>query len=499
MAEYINLEIERKVLKTLFWNKEILLKCISRNKIPEDIFSDKSFKIILSIIKKHFSNNGEMMTKTLLKNKVDRLKIKSKKKADTELYREKIHSVIDKFFNTKPNSKTIKNFQVYLEELNILRKARNLQKFNIDLFNNLDNSDIEEAEKLVANFRIDDDSGNVDQADITENFLERENYVIERKNNPDKYKLIPTGISDLDSAIEGGLDRELGFVTGSSNAGKSFYLQSVALNARKKGFNVILFTIEMQLLETQFRLDCNLAGIDFKFFRNPAKHYTEEIHKKWKTKIEELKDKPGNLEIVAFKKNARMSFIVNKIYEIMNKWQEPIHLVCIDYLDDIEPEKEHKEYKGWTTFGEISWDMHLMAKHFSNFDGTEGVPTWTATQMRKASKEVGTNSQDKKGNLQRRAPDERDVGSSPLMFRHADIFLGIQTIEVNEVSLLHLMKGRFTGKPQPLLCFHDFPKGRFHSESKKRKFLEANKDEVDELEKVKETVEMEEGEQNDTE
>jgi len=491
MAEYINLDIERKVLKTLFWNKDILLRCVSRNKIPETIFSDKSFRIVLRLVKKHFSGTGEMMTMALLKGKVDRLKLKSKKKSDIELYREKLYSVIEKFLNTKPNSKTVKNFPVYLEELNTLRKARSMQQFNMDLFNNLDESKIEEAEKLISNFRMEDDSGNVDQAEITENFLERENYVLERKNNPDKYKLIPTGIYDLDNALEGGLDRELGFVTGSSNAGKSFFLQSSALKARRKGFNVVLFTIEMQLLETQFRLDCNLAGIDFKFFRNPAKHYTEEIHERWKRKIDKIKNEDGKLEVVSFKKNAKMSFIVNKVYEIMNKWQEPVHLICIDYLDDIEPEKEHKEYKGWTSFGEISWDMHLMAKHFNNFDGTEGVPIWTATQMRKSSKEVGTNAQDKKGQFTKRAPDERDVGSSPLMFRHADVFIGIQNVEVNEVSLLHMMKGRFTGKPHPIPCFHDFAKGRFHSETKKTKFLESNQDEADELEKVKNTIEME--------
>jgi len=492
MAEFSNIEIEKKVIRTLFWCKSILLNSASRGKVPLDIFTDKSFRIIMDFILKHFYATGEKLPIELLGSKIEKLKLKGKEEKDVELFREKLMSVKEKVLDKKPISPDVKNFDLYLNELMILHKARCMQKFNMELFNNLDEANLEEAEKLIATFRVPSFSQDIEEAEITENFIEREQYVLERKNNPDKYKLIPTGISELDASLGGGIGKELVIVAGSSNSGKSFFLANAACNARRKGLNVILFTIEMQLLEQQFRCDCNLANIDHSFFRNPVESYSEEVHKKWKAKIEKYKNKAGKLKIVAFKKNAKMSAIVSKVRQIMNEWQEPVDLCCIDYLDDIEPEKDYKEFKHWTSFGEISWDMHLLAKFFSNFDGTIGLPIITANQLKKTSKEVSSNSDfGKKGS--KRALDERDTGSSPLPFRHSDIYLGITTMMENVASALVIMKGRFTGKGNsnnPILCFHNFAYGKFHDDTKRVEIMgqreEGTVKEMEELELEKE-------------
>jgi replicative DNA helicase len=484
MSEYINLEIERKVLKCLYWKKDIFIQSVSRGQLPDKIFSDKSFRLLMKWMKNHFSKTGELITSEIVESKIDKLKLKGKDEKETEVYKDKLFSVTEKFLFKKPLKKDVRNFKVYLEELSLLLKARDLQRYTMDLFKYLDNSDVESALDLASAYNVPSYGDDVDQAEMMENFQERENYVLERKNNPDKYKLVPTGIPELDEALGGGIDREFAGVSGSSNAGKSFFLQSIAAYARKMGFNVVLFTIEMQLLETQFRIDCNFADIDHSFFRNPVDFYDEKIHKKWKTRLQKLAKKKGKLECVAFKKNAKMSSIESKLYEIMNKWQEPIHLCVIDYLDDIEPDKAGVEYKDWKSFGDISWAMHNLAKSFQQIDNTQGLPTWTAMQGKKSGKDAATNAKyfDDKESGSKRVLDERDVGSSPLPFRHADLWLGIQTVFEGQVSLLHMMKGRFINKGLPLIeCFHAFNKGRFFSSVMKKKFYDEHIEEKKEL------------------
>lgn len=471
-----------------------MLKASSRGHLTENLFSDKSFKLLIKWIKSHFTRTGELMSPPLLEGRIDRLKLKGKDQKDTDLYKEKLQSVAEKFLFKKPLKKDVQNFAVYMEELTALLKARDMQEFQMDLFHALDKSNVEDAEKLISSYNVPAFGEDVDQSEIAANFMERENIVIEKRDNPDKYRLIPTGFGELDDILGGGLGREFGMVAGSSNAGKSFWLQHVACNGRRKGFNVVLFTIEMQLIETQNRCDCNLAGIDYSFFRNPAENYDKKVHARWKKRMNALKEKKGKLEVVSFKENARMSAIKSKCYEIMNQWQEPIDLVVIDYLDDIEPDKEYREYKGWTSFGEISWEMHKLAKNFAQIDGTDGLPVWSAMQMRKASKDATMNKEGLNGGDDKRKLDERDVGSSPLPFRHSDVFIGIQTVFENQVSLLHIMKGRFTDKAvNPPQCYHNFAYGKFHSALAKTKFEEAHQQLLKEKEGIiNEEVEMEE-------
>jgi replicative DNA helicase len=277
MAEYINLEIERKVLRCLFWKKSLFVRNVSRNQLSSSVFSDKTFKMIFNLMVKHFQRTGERMSMELLDTKIDRLKLKGKDEKDMVDYRKKLRSVKDKFLKKKPLKKDLHNFDVYLEELLILMRARSMQRYTMDLFDALDNSKVEDAESLITGYKLPIFGDNVDQAEITENFQEREHHVLERKNNPSKYTLFKTGMSELDESLGGGIDREFCLVSGSSSAGKSTLLQSIAADARRRGQNVILFTIEMQLLETQYKIDCNLANIDYGFFRNPVEFYTKRF------------------------------------------------------------------------------------------------------------------------------------------------------------------------------------------------------------------------------
>jgi replicative DNA helicase len=469
--EFINIELERSVMRCIFWSRKLLVKYTNRGSVPLEVYTDKSIRMIIRLIVENFRKTGSRVTASILDTKIERLKTKGKQK-DLEAYREKLRSIVDKFLEQKPTKKDVANFDVYTQELIDLWKGRMLQEHTMELYETIDKRDIEGAAELVNSFSLNSLGEETDEASMCSNFAEREGEVLKKVNNPEMYELLSTGIPDLDNQLGGGFDRELVIVGGSSNAGKSFVLAEFAANARRAGKNIIVFTIEMQKIPTQNRLDCNLAGLPFDFFRNPAKNYTEKLHNKWKRRMGNLKKKGGRLHVVAFKQNAKMSFIKNRCYELMNEWDEPIDGIYIDYLDDIEPEGQYQSQRDWTSFGEISWDMHLLAHHFRQINGTEGVPVITAQQFKKSSKEVSL-SPDLK-NQKTRKLDERDTGSSPLPYRHADVYIGIQTAKDGIASVLVPMKGRFVSKASdlPILCFHNFKYGKFHDESAKAKFME---------------------------
>jgi len=158
-----------------------------------------------------------------------------------------------------------------------------------------------------------------------------------------------------------------------------------------------------------------------------------------------------------------------------------LHGLYIDYLDDIEAVKTKE--KDWRSFGEVAWDMHLFAKGYRNFNSVKGIPTFSAIQQKKNSKEISASKDSRK-------LDERDVGSSPLPFRIADIVVGIKNVVDEVYSVLEFMKGRDFGKNKKVDIFHNFAKGKFHDPTLKDQVLKLmTKDEKDEL-KVLEEMEI---------
>jgi hypothetical protein len=132
-----------------------------------------------------------------------------------------------------------------------------------------------------------------------------------------------------------------------------------------------------------------------------------------------------------------------------------------------------------------------MAKGFRNFDGTLGVPTFTAMQQKKSSKEISSD----KDKTQRRL-DERDIGSSPLPYRIADIVVSMKNVIDDEYSILQITKGRGFSKVKDVDIFHEFNRGRFHNEKLRERFeSEMGPEDAKELEAIEE-MEIEGGEES---
>jgi replicative DNA helicase len=484
--EFINIELEEKFLRCLFFDKDLFIKSMSKGTIPKEAFADKSLRFLYSNIQSNFHKQGNLPTVDILKAKANRV---SKKSKDSEKFKEKIFSAIDRIVR-EPNESIKKNFDVYKDEILLLHQARSMQEFVMEVADKLDNASLKEAQESISNFKLPVIGDDVDEGEYTESFRERDAEILDKMRNSDKYQLYPTGIKEWDMAMEGGVGAEMVLISGNSNSGKSFALQQVATNGYRLKKNVIIFTIEMQKNETAYRIDQALSKVHSKFFRNPAKHWSKEEHQKWRKKGAFAKKNYGKLFICAFPKGANMLQIETKVYEIMNRIQDKIHAVVIDYMDDLTPMKQYREAKSWNSFGEIAWDMHQLCKSFRNWDGTLGVPTFTAIQQKKSSKEI---SSDKEKTARRL--DERDIGSSPLPFRIADICASIKNVIDDEYSILQLTKGRGFSKTKDVHLFHNFAYGKFHDESLREKFEEEiNTEDAKELEEIEE-MEIETGEE----
>lgn len=78
-------------------------------------------------------------------------------------------------------------------------------------------------------------------------------------------KRIPTGIRSLDDAIEGGVETNtsaLYVACGAAGAGKSLFLQNIAVNAVKAGRNVVYLTFELAENQIRKRMDSTFSGMD---------------------------------------------------------------------------------------------------------------------------------------------------------------------------------------------------------------------------------------------
>jgi len=462
--ELFNIDIERKVLQCLFSDKDCIVKIINRYDFKADAFSDKSIRFIYRLILSFFSKNGKLLSVDILLANINRFSLKAK---DSKLFKSKLESVVDNFLQKEIDKDILDNFDIYVNELFTLWQGRRIQDYHMELFDAIDAADIDKAVSIVQKFHVINDDEGVSKGEYSEDFDERERAVLSKYNNPDKFSLLSTGIESLDTALYGGVDSEFCIISGSSNMGKSTLISQISTNCYRLGKNVILFLIgEMDKMQIQNKIDCNVADIDYSFFRNPSKYYSKEVHDRWKQRVKECKEKSGLFEIVSFRKNATVSDILSKTYDIMNTWQKPLHGIFIDSIDNITPVRN--KIKDWMAYEEICWDTFLITKSFKNLDNKIGIPVWATTQLKKSGKDISMPDSDKIRKL-----DERDVGSSPFQYRYSEIFIGIRTITEDIKSVLQIMKGRSVAKKSSGIdCYHNFPYGRFHDSEKKDEYID---------------------------
>ena len=141
---------------------------------------------------------------------------------------------------------------------------------------------------------------------------------------------IPTGWKNFDKKLFGGFNRgELNIFAGGSGAGKSLFLQNLAVNYAEQGLNCVYITLELSENLTAMRIDAMMT--------EPP---TREIYKDLDTvdlKVKMKAKASGKLRIKYIPSGATALDIRTYIKEFEIQNNKKCDVVLIDYLDLLMP------------------------------------------------------------------------------------------------------------------------------------------------------------------
>jgi archaellum biogenesis ATPase FlaH len=141
---------------------------------------------------------------------------------------------------------------------------------------------------------------------------------------------ISTGWPTLDDKLYGGFNRgELEIFAGGSGAGKSLFMQNLALNWLTNGHDGVYVTLELSEELCSMRIDSMLTGVTSK-----------EIFKEIDTvemKIKMVGKKAGNLRIKYMPAQSTVNDLRAYLKELQVQTGHKISYLCVDYLDLLMP------------------------------------------------------------------------------------------------------------------------------------------------------------------
>jgi len=149
----------------------------------------------------------------------------------------------------------------------------------------------------------------------------------------DNSSVISTGWSSLDSKLYGGWGRKtLNIFCGGPGAGKSLFLQNIAVNYIQQGLNVVYFTLELSEELVSMRFDSLVTSIPNKEVMRRMDDVELKLATFQKT------HKPGTLRIKKYPEsgtncNTLRAFL--KEYEIQTGTK--FDVIIVDYLDLLHP------------------------------------------------------------------------------------------------------------------------------------------------------------------
>ncbi len=146
----------------------------------------------------------------------------------------------------------------------------------------------------------------------------------------DKNGSTSTGWKTIDDKLYGGFNRgELSIFAGGSGAGKSLFLQNLALNWAEAGFNVIYLSLELSEGLTAMRLDSMITGYSTReIFKN-----IEDVE----LKVKMHGKKKGNLQIIQLPNGCTVNDIKVYLKEYTTQTGVEPQCILVDYLDLMMP------------------------------------------------------------------------------------------------------------------------------------------------------------------
>jgi archaellum biogenesis ATPase FlaH len=215
------------------------------------------------------------------------------------------------------------NYDWLLDEFEKFSRHKALERAILSSADLLEKGDYGPVEKMIKDavqISLAKDMG-------TDYFFDPRSRLLKLKDNNGQ---ISTGWKAIDQKLYGGFNRgELNIFAGGSGAGKSLFLQNLAVNFSSVGLNVLYVTLELSEELTSMRIDSMVTGIT-----------TREIFKsidEVEMKVKVIGKKSGSIQIKYMPSGKNVNDLRAYVKEYSIRKGHVPDVILIDYLDLLMP------------------------------------------------------------------------------------------------------------------------------------------------------------------
>jgi archaellum biogenesis ATPase FlaH len=185
---------------------------------------------------------------------------------------------------------------------------------------------------------------------------------------------VSTGWKDLDDKLYGGFNKgELNIFAGASGAGKSLFLQNLALNWAQAGMNTVYFSLELSELLCSQRMDAMLTDMS-----------TRDLYKRLdevELKVKSAGKKGGLLQIVQLTNGITANDVLAWVREFQTQRNIKVDAILVDYLDLMMPASQK------ISVSDMFVKDKLVAEELRNLVVSEQLLLATASQLNRSAVE----------------------------------------------------------------------------------------------------------------
>ena len=228
--------------------------------------------------------------------------------------------------------------------------------------------------------------------DWIEEFEDRQRDRKHRREHPEEYKVIPTGIRKLDGILGGGMHApKVGLVMATTGVGKSIFLTNLGFNAILHSFHVVHFSLEMPAEPVATRYDSRFTKVmydkykGFDFTASELREIDERVSKH----RERFR---GHLKIISMpNRRADIGAIRNALDEARITMPK-IDMVIMDSGDHLKGMSKFESHR--LEQAEVYWDMKTLSEEddYVVWSSTHAGREWA---KRTATAEASSESYDK--------------------------------------------------------------------------------------------------------
>jgi replicative DNA helicase len=350
-------DLQRSFLKLLISNKIYLTRYISSTN--EEWFDTPERSFILSIIKEKFKKSKSVITNEIFSHEVE------KKFSDDGVDYITEWEIIKKF-------EPIDTGEALVDLLSKAVMGDKVTEVMNKVVALVESGDVQEAARVMCSEGVSlsvDKTHDVPIANIRD-IDARKKLLIDKRESPDKYAGIKTGMPSIDNFIGGLFPAELTLIVAVTGVGKSTMLKALAHGVMMRGKNCLYVTNEENLLQVLNKFDALFTNRSYHDFK-VGNLEDEEISKWEKLMTEEVKQN-GCGEIFVKELAAHTTaFDIEQAVVELNQHGHRIDAIFIDYMDQMKP-----TVQAWSEYDEqskVSVDCKNLAIQFT-------VPVVTATQ-----------------------------------------------------------------------------------------------------------------------